>query len=448
MHAQKLVEKGNDAFERGAYDLAIELYMQAVTLEPDHLEGRRGLRKAELKKFEAFYPGTLSRGLGTFGPRLAALFAGITRNHEKKMIALESALAKDPKNVALSAALAASAEKAGHKNAGIAAWEGVLEGEPKNLMALKGLGRLLYETGDPKRALEVFEKAIKIDPRDQEATRMRKNVAAEVSITKTGIDRAKSSRDLMSDAENQQELHDEARVVRGSDHIRESAERLEKQIAIDPDNGKLVAELAAQYAAVREYDQAIENYEKAYALLPTNFGLREKAGEIRISRFDRDIQSAEEAGDSKRLAELRVEKLEFTVEEFKKRVKEHPTDLGIRYRLARALHEHGDVDEAIAQYQQTVKDPRRKIDSLTELGSCFIEKDLFDLAENQLIKALEETPGLSGRGKDILYSLGLLKEKQGLTDEALIEYKKIYEVDINFRDIAEKMATLKQNAGD
>ncbi|MEN8150671.1 MAG: tetratricopeptide repeat protein [Planctomycetota bacterium] len=448
MHAQKLVEKGNDAFERGAYDLAIELYMQAVTLEPDHLEGRRGLRKAELKKVEAYYPGALSRNLGTFGPKLAALFAGLVKSHEKKMIALENALVKDPKNVALSAALAAAAEKAGHKNAGIAAWEGVLENEPNNLTALKGLGRLLYQTGDPHRALEVYEKAIKIDPRDQEASRMRKNVAAEVSITKTGIDRAKSSRDLMNDAEKQTELHDEARVVRGADHIRESADKLAQQVAIDPDNGKLVAELAAQYAAIREYDKAIETYERAYELVPTNFGLREKAGELRISRFDREIAAAEEAGDTNRLAELKAERLDFTVEEFRKRTQEHPTDLGIRYRLARALHEHGDVDDAIAQYQQTVKDPRRKIDSLTELGNCFIAKGLFDLAENQLVKALEETPGLSGRGKDILYSLGLLKEKQGLVDEALAEYKKIYEVDINYRDIAEKMTTLKQNAGD
>ena len=129
MHAQKLVEKGNDALDRGAHDLAIELYMQAVTLEPDHLEGRRGLRRAELSKYEAFYPSGLTRSLSTFGPRFVAFFMGLFKSHEKKMIAIESALAKDPKNVALSAALAAAAGKAGHKHAGIAAWEGVLQGE-------------------------------------------------------------------------------------------------------------------------------------------------------------------------------------------------------------------------------------------------------------------------------------------------------------------------------
>jgi len=447
MHAQKLVEKGNDAFDRGAHDLAIELYMQAVILEPDHLEGRRGLRRAELKKYESFYPSRMSRGLGTFGPRLTAWFSGLLKSHEKKMIALEQALAKDPKNVALSAALAGAAEKAGHKRAGIAAWEGVLESEPANLQALKGLGRLLYETGDPHKSLEVYERAIKIDPRDQEASRMRKNVAAEVSITKTGIDRARNSRDLMTDKEKQQELHGEARIIRGADQIRESADDLEKQLAADPKNGKLAAELAARYSSIREYEKAIEYYERAYELEPTNFGHREKAGDLKSNRFDREIQAAADAGDQARVEELSKEKLDFQVEEFGMRVKEHPTDLGLRYRLARALHDHGDVDAAIAEYQQTVMDPRRKVESLTMLGNCFIEKGLFDLAENQLRKALEETPGMTGRTKDILYSLGLLKEKQGLTNEALAEYKKVYEVDINYQDVAEKMATLKKDAG-
>lgn len=447
MHAQKLVEKGNDAFERGAYDLAIELYMQAVTLEPDHLDGRRGLRKAELKKYEAYYPSSFSRSFGTLGSRIAAWLGKIGKAHEKRMLSLERVLTKDPKNAKVGAALAASAEAAGHKNAAIAAWEGVLESDPKNIDALKGLGKMLYQIGEPKQSLEAYEKALKIDPRDQEANRMRKNVAAEVSITKTGIDRARHSRDLMTDAESQQELHEEARVIRGEDQIRESAGGLEKQVAANPNDAKLVAELANRHAALREYDKAIEGYERAYELEPTNFGYREKAGDMKLTRFDREIESARSAGDSVREEEAAREKLEFQVEEFRHRVREHPTDLGIRYRLARSLHESGDLDGAISEYQQTVKDPRRKVESLTMMGNCFIEKGLFDLAENQLRRALEETPGMTDRTKDILYGLGLLKEKQGLVNEALAEYKLVYEVDINYRDVAEKMTTLKQSAG-
>jgi tetratricopeptide (TPR) repeat protein len=102
------------------------------------------------------------------------------------------------------------------------------------------------------------------------------------------------------------------------------------------------------------------------------------------------------------------------------------------------------MDGAISEFQQTVRDPRRKIDSLTMLGNCFIQKGMFDLAENQLQKALDETGGMSDRKKEILYSLGLLKERQDKPEGALEEYKKIYEVDINFRDVSDRIASARK----
>jgi hypothetical protein len=71
---------------------------------------------------------------------------------------------------------------------------------------------------------------------------------------------------------------------------------------------------------------------------------------------------------------------------------------------------------------------------------------MYDLAESQLRKALDESPGMSERKKEILYNLGLLKEKQGDPQSALAEYKKIYEVDIQFRDVGQRMEKLKEEA--
>jgi tetratricopeptide (TPR) repeat protein len=448
MHAQKLVEKGKDAAERRAYDLAIEMFMQAITLEPDHLEARRWLRSAELKKAEAYYPSAISRSIGSLGDRIAAWFAKLGKNHEKQMLALERALTKDPKNVKVGHKLAAAAELAGHRNAGIAIFEGILEVDSKDLAALRGLGRLLAITGEPKAALDTFERALAIDPRDQEANRMRKNLAAEVSITKTGVDRAQHSRDLMTDKEGQQELQQEARVIRGEDELREAATELEKLAADNPKDAKIRSELAARYAAIREYDKAIETYEQAFGLEPTNYMHREKAGDLRISRFDREIKAAQAAGDRNGAEDLKAERLEFMVGEFRARVHDHPTDLNLHFQLGRSLFETGDLDGAIGEFQQTIRDPRRKVESLTMLGQCFTQKGMFDLAENQLRKALEETPGMTDRTKEILYSLGRLKEAQESNVEALDEYKKIYEVDIQFRDVSERMAAIKQQIGE
>ena len=148
MHAQKLVDKAKDASERKAHDLAIELYLQALALEPDHREARGGMRTVELKKFEAYYPCKLTRSLGSIGARLAGWFAGITKNNEKKMIACERILAGDPKNAAVGLKLGEAAVAAGYKNAAAAAFGGVLLSNPDNAAALKGLGRMLAQLGE------------------------------------------------------------------------------------------------------------------------------------------------------------------------------------------------------------------------------------------------------------------------------------------------------------
>lgn len=444
MHAQKLVEKAKDAEERRAFDLAIELYMQAITLEPDHLEARRGLRRAELEKAKGFYPSGVSRFFGGLGGRLSSKFAGVSKNHEKRMLALEKVLLADPKNAAAGMELASAALAAGHKNAAIAAYEGVLESDPKHIEALKGLGRTLYQVNQPHEALDAFEKALKLDPRDQEASRMRKNLAAEVSISRSGYDQAGHSRDLIKDREQQRELEEGSRVVRSADDIAESLKAIEEKLGENPDDPRLLAELGSRHAALKDYDQAIVAYDRAYELQPTNFSFREKAAQYRISRYNRDIETAENAGDRKAVEKLKKERQDFQLVEFRQQAKDHPTDLGIRYKLARTLYDVGDMDGAISEFQQTVRDPRRKIESLTMLGNCFIKKGMFDLAENQLAKALEETSGMSDRKKEILYSLGLLKARQGNHEGALEELKKIYEVDINFRDVSERMATIRK----
>ena len=135
---------------------------------------------------------------------------------------------------------------------------------------------------------------------------------------------------------------------------------------------------------------------------------------------------------------------EFLVEEYQARVAAHPTELALHFQLGKALYANGDIDGAIAEFQQTVKDPRRKIESLVSLGNCFLDKGLIDPAKRQFEHALNEVPGMSDRKKDILFSLGNLYEKQDEPKKALEEFMKIYEVDIHFRDVSQRIESLNE----
>jgi tetratricopeptide (TPR) repeat protein len=99
----------------------------------------------------------------------------------------------------------------------------------------------------------------------------------------------------------------------------------------------------------------------------------------------------------------------------------------------------------MGEFQKAIKDPRKRIDALCLLGECFLAKGLFEPAARQLETALKEGPGLnSERGKAVVYNLGVLREKQGNIAAAKEEFLKIYEVDVSFRDVAERVTRLSQ----
>ena len=79
------------------------------------------------------------------------------------------------------------------------------------------------------------------------------------------------------------------------------------------------------------------------------------------------------------------------------------------------------------------------------LGSCFREKGLFDLAMKQFKSSLEAAGQTRGQSKEIIYDLGDVAERMGDKTGALEWFSKIYEIDINYRDVAVKIESLKES---
>ena len=113
--------------------------------------------------------------------------------------------------------------------------------------------------------------------------------------------------------------------------------------------------------------------------------------------------------------------------------------------IGKALQALGEVDEAIGAFQKSVKDPKTRLDSMSRLAACFHKKGLYDMAEKQLRAALEESTPSSDRGKGLLYNLGAIAEKAGRPKDAFGYFTQIYELDIAYRDVAEKIDALKDS---
>ena len=118
-------------------------------------------------------------------------------------------------------------------------------------------------------------------------------------------------------------------------------------------------------------------------------------------------------------------------------------DYQSHYDLAIAFKEMGLLDEAIAEFQKALGSPTNRLPTYEALGQCFLEKGQFKLASSILSRGLHEQAS-EDQLVGILYWLGRAAELQNNPAEALGYYQRVFVLDIQFRDIADRMSTVEQ----
>lgn len=446
MDLSKHLEKADEAVKKRNYALAVDIYSKLLAMQPDNGEARAGLRRALFKRAEAKKP---SRVVAMLGGGVHLLTAGLCRmlnKHAAASRAYERYLLLDPRNEAVNVKLGDSLERAGWKQSALAVYQAVAEVDPHALEAAKRAGFLLHANGRLDDALAMFEQVLRIDPRDQDALKARKNLAAEGALKKTGIETARHSRELLKDAEAQRQIERDARLQLSPEEIRAELDRLEGELAERPDDGRLLRRIADLRRMDGDLQGALDCLERALQLEPTDGDLADRVGDLRLEVQEKRVLQARKAGDEDAAARASRVLAELKAAEYRRRVQRNPTDLGLRYHLGEALLELDSVDDAIAELQQAVKDPRAKIEALLLLGRAFRRKSLDDLALSQLQKALDAA-GATGRlGKEILYEMGALAQQAGRREQALAHFSRILEQDIGFKDTARRVEALKSQA--
>jgi tetratricopeptide (TPR) repeat protein len=121
-------------------------------------------------------------------------------------------------------------------------------------------------------------------------------------------------------------------------------------------------------------------------------------------------------------------------------------DYQSHYDLGVAFKEMGLIDEAIAEFQKALRGPENRVRTYEAIGQCFIEKGQHQMAATILSRALNE----KGLGDDqligVLYLLGRANEALGKTEPALQFYQRVFVVDIQFHDVADRVNALENAA--
>lgn len=144
------------------------------------------------------------------------------------------------------------------------------------------------------------------------------------------------------------------------------------------------------------------------------------------------------------------EQVDFTdmLEKFKAGVAANvdDEDFDSHYDLGVAYREMGLIDEAVAEFQKALRGATQRIRAYEALGQCFIDRAEYDVAITVLSRALRE-PGLEDDDLiAVLYLLGYAAEESGQTRDAAAYYQRVFAIDIDFRDVGERLKTMSKAA--
>lgn len=129
---------------------------------------------------------------------------------------------------------------------------------------------------------------------------------------------------------------------------------------------------------------------------------------------------------------------------------EEVEDIETHYNLGIAFKEMELLDEAISEFQKAFKTAEKQkahpslIQCCTLLGLCFMAKGMPQVAVRWYERALA-VPGLDTESATALrYDLGLAHEQAGNPKAALDCFLEVYGVNIDFRDVSERIRLLQQ----
>ncbi len=449
MAVEDLYTQACDAVERNNLDYAIYLCREVLRQEPEHPDARNLLRAAERRRQQA--QGTsvgalIARPFKAVWTFLKALF----KSSRGKLETYEDYLESYPRSFWAVMKAAAAAEKAGFVNEATKLYQDAVKQKPRSRKALRRTADALVHAGRSNEAVNYLSRLVEMDPKNLDLVRELRDLQAADHMASHKMETAESFRDLIRDKEVAAELEESQRMAATKSDLIREIEELAQELEENPEHVARILRLARLYEDVGRLEDAHELLREKHELLPDEYQIRERLGDVQLAMYDKAIAALDRAlkedpEDEEKKAkrqELVERKLQFALHEFEWRHAQHPTDRAVHLELGRFCLEAGRYNEAIAAFQAVSQDPRYVQQAKKLLGLCFTRKGQYDLALEQFNEAVENHPEMDDEGKDLRYLRAQTLQEMGRREEALKAFKRIYSVDINFRDVARRVDEL------
>jgi len=467
----KLIEKAREAGERRNYDYAIELFLQALKLVPDHFEACRELRAVEIRRAKEKPVGFMDKAkIGAIQMQMNTMYA--TKKWDSTIEKCEDILKIDPHNYGVLLSLGRACVQAKYRRRAMVIFEDIkgqnAGGNQKQLIeAMRELAIVYEEEGKIKEALDVWGLVNRQVPGDRDATTKLRDLAAKTMSSTieasalSGV-RGGAARSTQTDDQKKEAARRDIEnllEIKTPEDLAAAINLCKEDITKKPDDPRISltwAKLGDLYKLGNNYAEAKKAYESAREKDPNNWTFKFKIDDLELWKLLSTLKQLEPkvTTDPEVKAQYvkgRLEMYEFKLRSFLDREKQYSTDTKIKFELGSVYYDLAILkndkslyDEAITRFQTTNKDPKFRVESGLKLAESFSRKGQYELALKRIEETIAAIPSelKDERWKKLMYTKASILKQMGKRDDAKTCFLEIYEVDVKYRDVSKQIDEL------
>ena len=444
---RKLFAKGTEALARENAEYAIALLNQALDQDPAFYDCRKALREAQVRKAGAGSSGFFKKMLSGAGssPQVAKAQLALRSNPGSAMSIAESILNGDPNSSAAHRIIVEASRILELPKTAMMSYEVLVKNSPKDKQLAIDYAQTAGEIGEASRGERVLAELLRDNPNDGDLRTALKDLSARKTLDEGGYGALEggegSYRDILRNKEEAVSLEQEKRVQKTEDVAERLIGEYEARLPAEPNNLKLIRSLAELYAQKKQFDKSLHFYQQLKTLGGADPSLDQAIAATQVKRFEHQAEQLNpfDPDHAAQVEKIKADKLEFQLNECRQRVEKYPTDLAIRFEMGALYFQAGKISEAIQEFQKAKGNPNKRIASMNYLAQCFAKRKMYDMAGRSLQEAIKEKMVFDDEKKELIYNLGCVLESMGKREEAVEQFKLIYETDIGYKDVAAKV---------
>jgi len=439
---QQCYDKGMQSAQAGNFDYAIDMLTHAVVGDPGNQIFIQSFLGTLHRKYNNNKKGVTLAAVRSAGSRASMLNASRKKDWHSLIKSGLEVLKLNPWDASTLIHVAKACHELGQIDAQLTYLKSAQDADPKSLSVNRECALALETIGQFDQAISCWSRVAsgakgataEADEANRAIARLQVDKTMQKGITQGGEE--EESADQAAAKPNVTSMPKPTKRTR--------AQELEAQIAENPADHMLYAELAETYIKADKWNDAETLLSRGLDATGGDLRIREQLEEVQLRKArmqsliaDKRASEAKTPEAQDQAQKIRGDLNRLEIDVFRKRTERYPTNTHWKFELGSRLKKAGNFSEAIKLLQDAKNDPKHKGIVLLELGECFQQISQHNLAMQHYEKAVEEMPEKEHEmRKKALYRAGKLALGLKRVEEAEKHLTALAALDFGYKDVS------------